>query len=94
VDPVVGEGVDGGGVLRPHHEVGLRLLPRRHLVGQLLGEADVVGRHLAVVVHDVQAGAGHVALNGGHRRRAGLGDVERHQHRGDRDGREPRGGQE
>ncbi len=46
---------------------GLRLIPRRDLVGQPHGRVDVVAGDLAVVEQDVVAVAGHVALDDGDR---------------------------
>ena len=79
VDSGVGEGVDRRGVLRPQHEVRLRLLTGGHVVGEPDGRVHVVAGHLPVVEQDVVTGAGDVALDDGHRSRAVAGDVVRRQ---------------
>jgi hypothetical protein len=74
----VQEGVDGRGVLRPHHEVGLWGEPRAHVGGEPDGLGRMVMGDFAIVRQHLGAAARHVALHRRHldaRRR--LGGVRR-----------------
>ena len=57
--------VDVGGVLRPDDQVRLGTLPGGDLVGELLGDPDVVVEHRLTLRVEVQAQPGHIALDRG-----------------------------